>query len=311
MDNHAKTSVIIITHNRASHLQTCLWSLTVQTLPPSEVVVVDNASTDQTKEIALSFKKSLPLKYVLEKSPGIPFARNKGLKLAVGELILMLDDDCKAQNKWVENMVNYHKIYPKTWAIQGKSFSVPKARIYSILAEFNRFLSIRGHSRQKSFSIFKFLKDTKENFEINTCDTRNISFKTKFIKKHHLRFDENFYRGSDSDFGCQVTARGGQIMFVPKVLVYHWERAKLSHFLEQRWHIGRTAARLEKKWKLKNRNLNSAFLTKMEMLVKFALLKNVWWQLPFLVPLFLLDRLFHLNGWFYEKQIVASVQPKP
>lgn len=46
----------------------------------------------------------------------------------------MLDDDCEAEKDWVEGMVNAHIKYPKAWAIQGRTNSLPKERIYSVIS---------------------------------------------------------------------------------------------------------------------------------------------------------------------------------
>ena len=108
-----KISVIIVTRNREKMLEGCLDSLVKQTRMPDEVVVVDNASTDNTKKVIFSFKKRLPIRYVYEKQIGMPYARNKGIKVASGSLLLMLDDDCQANRFWVERITQAQKKYPR------------------------------------------------------------------------------------------------------------------------------------------------------------------------------------------------------
>jgi len=94
-------SVVIVTLNRAMMLEDSLISLTRQTRMPDEVVVVDNGSTDNTREIAENFKSRLNIKYVLEKRKGIPIARNTGVKNSTGEVIVFTDDDCMADKEWL------------------------------------------------------------------------------------------------------------------------------------------------------------------------------------------------------------------
>ena len=72
-------------------LKRCLLSIVNQTIIPDEVIVVDNASDENTKKIILSFKKELPSKYILEKKVGIPYARNIGIRESSGSIILMTD----------------------------------------------------------------------------------------------------------------------------------------------------------------------------------------------------------------------------
>ncbi len=94
-------SVIIATRNRAELLRNALSSLARQTRFPDEVVVVDNASTDATGEVALSFQGLLKLKLVREDRAGVPHARNAGLRTASGDVVAFIDDDCEAEPSWL------------------------------------------------------------------------------------------------------------------------------------------------------------------------------------------------------------------
>lgn len=303
-----KISVIIITRNREKMLEGCLESLVKQTRLPDEVVVVDNASEDKTKKIILSFKEKLPVRYFQEKKIGIPYARNRGIKEASGSLILMLDDDCKADKFWAERTQKAHQKYPNAWAIQGRTFSVPKTRLFCLIAEFKRFLSVRRYAKSKlplrKMGNF-FRKDFRDETEFLTCDTRNFSIKTSYFKKHKLSFDEDFYRGSDSDLGRQIMQKNGIIMFCPNIQAAHSERSSLKEFLTQRWHIGRTAARIANKWKTPNLTINAKFMLSPNIFLSFFLFCNVfsqWRKLPMLIALLFLDRLYYFNGWYYEIQ---------
>ncbi len=94
-------SVAIVTRNRAQLLGTALQSLVDQVRLPDQVVVVDNASGDDTPAVALSFAKRLNLILLREETVGIPQARNKALKHCTGDLVAFLDDDCKAEPHWL------------------------------------------------------------------------------------------------------------------------------------------------------------------------------------------------------------------
>ena len=104
MATNFMVSVVIATRNRAESLRDTLDSLTRQSRKPDEVVVVDNASSDHTKDIALKFVDSLNLKYVYEAKRGIPYARNAGIQNAGGDIIAFIDDDCIADENWLKNL---------------------------------------------------------------------------------------------------------------------------------------------------------------------------------------------------------------
>ncbi len=92
---NSKVSVIIPIHNSEKTIKQCLTSVLNQTYKNYETIVVDNNSTDNSKSIINSFQnKNKEIKYFFEKRIGRGFARNKGLKEAKGEIIIMTDSDC-------------------------------------------------------------------------------------------------------------------------------------------------------------------------------------------------------------------------
>lgn len=87
-------SVIIPTFNRASELYRCLSSLTQQTYNNFEVIVCDDGSEDNTKEVVFEFINELDIKYIKDDNFGGPARpRNRGIKLAKGLFISFLDSD--------------------------------------------------------------------------------------------------------------------------------------------------------------------------------------------------------------------------
>lgn len=96
-----RLSVVIVTFNRATMLEDTLLSVANQSRIPEEVIVVDNASSDNTKEIVSYFSNRLTIKYVFESKRGIPIARNTGIKNATGDVIVFIDDDCVADKEWL------------------------------------------------------------------------------------------------------------------------------------------------------------------------------------------------------------------
>ncbi|WP_232362462.1 glycosyltransferase family 2 protein [Desulfogranum mediterraneum] len=88
-------SVIVPTYNRAPLLRRALESILCQQLPPGEVIVVDDGSTDQTAELvaALARSSDIPLHYHHQENQGAAAARNTGIQASRFPLLCFLDSD--------------------------------------------------------------------------------------------------------------------------------------------------------------------------------------------------------------------------
>lgn len=109
-------SVIIPTYNRCEQLKITLTSLLEQYLNPSfvyEVLVIDNNSTDRTKETVENMMGSFEgrLHYFFERQQGKSFALNRGLNEACGEILAMTDDDCLIDKNWLLSIWTHFNNY--------------------------------------------------------------------------------------------------------------------------------------------------------------------------------------------------------
>ena len=100
-----KLSVIIPTRNRSSYLNGTLESICKQSLSQDEfeVIVIDNGSTDDTKEVTNSFTPRIKnLAYYYDDTPGLHVGRHRGLKLAKADILVYADDDIIAFTSWLQ-----------------------------------------------------------------------------------------------------------------------------------------------------------------------------------------------------------------
>ncbi|MBJ6751579.1 glycosyltransferase [Geomonas anaerohicana] len=100
-----KVSVVICTHNRAELLRDSIAAVCNQDFPRSEyeVLVVDNNSTDDTRQTTetLQATSPVPIRYIFEARQGLSFARNTGIRNAKGEIVAFVDDDIDAEQGWL------------------------------------------------------------------------------------------------------------------------------------------------------------------------------------------------------------------
>ncbi|GGM93762.1 glycosyl transferase [Thermus composti] len=95
-----RISVVIPAHNEEAYLPAALEAVFAQTLPPFEVIVVDNASTDRTREVAEAFG----VRVVYCGRKGVAHARQAGLLAARGEWVAMTDADSLPTPRWLEKL---------------------------------------------------------------------------------------------------------------------------------------------------------------------------------------------------------------
>lgn len=110
-------SVIICTHNRDNYLGAAIDSSIGQDFGDFEIVVVDNASSDRTREVVESRPR---VKYVYEPVTGLSVARNTGAKAASGEILAYLDDDAVATPQWLSILHAAYQNNPKLAIAGGK-----------------------------------------------------------------------------------------------------------------------------------------------------------------------------------------------
>ena len=101
-------SIILVTRNRAAHLKQTLEAISKLSVPPGfqvELVVVDNASTDETAQIVSSVEMgAITLTYLYEAKPGKLTACNSALAVAKGDILVWTDDDVVPPQDWIASL---------------------------------------------------------------------------------------------------------------------------------------------------------------------------------------------------------------
>ena len=118
MKNNIIISIIIPIYNGEAHIDRCLDSVMKQNFSkPWELIIVDDASTDNTKEIIKKYNISNLKLYSLSNNSGPSIARNLGISKALGEYIYMLD---------VDDLVSIKSFGNRPWVLVPiKSFGIP------------------------------------------------------------------------------------------------------------------------------------------------------------------------------------------
>jgi glycosyltransferase involved in cell wall biosynthesis len=123
-------SAIICTHNREEYLGSAIDSLLEQDFYSYEVIVVDNACDDRTREIVAERLSNPRLNYVYEPVLGLSVARNTGAKEALAPLLAYIDDDAVASPSWLKAIYTAFANNEKLVIAGGKvTLLLPNGRI--------------------------------------------------------------------------------------------------------------------------------------------------------------------------------------
>ncbi len=114
-------SILLCTFNRAAFLRETLAALGCLRCPRDctvEILIVDNNSTDATREVVLqaSAGARYPVKYLFERRQGKSFALNTGLAHATGDVLALTDDDVIPDEGWLERIIAAFRTYDVTFA---------------------------------------------------------------------------------------------------------------------------------------------------------------------------------------------------
>ena len=118
-------SVIICTYNRDKYLYDALQHVAANSFPTDEyeIILVDNNSTDRTKEECQRFESDFPyvkFRYFVETNQGLSHARNRGIRESEGDILVFLDDDSFVKPDYLHNLQRQLTEHPEASAFGGK-----------------------------------------------------------------------------------------------------------------------------------------------------------------------------------------------
>lgn len=116
-------SVVVSTYNRCMLLPAAIQSILDQDAKDLsyEIIIVDNNSTDNTKEIISRYSRDKSnLKYVLEPRQGVSYARNCGIAHSRAPIIAFFDDDVRVAKDWLTNIKRYFDAHPEVDCVGGR-----------------------------------------------------------------------------------------------------------------------------------------------------------------------------------------------
>lgn len=228
-------SILIPCRNEAGSLGRCLASVMAGDYPKDrmEVLVLDGASTDGTRDVIAQWARSHRQIRMLENpARSTPAALNRGIAAACGEVIARLDAHAALTPTYLSRAVEYLET---TGADQVGGVIVTRAQrdgpwAGAVIAALTHPFGVGG----SSFRIHR----PKPGDQPRWVDTVFCGCWRREVFERIGGFNPRLERGQDMEFNQRLRRAGGKILLAPKLVVVYYARAELRNFLKHNWTNG-------------------------------------------------------------------------
>jgi len=226
-------SIIIPLYNRPQEIDELLASLTHQTYTPFEVLVIEDGSTLDAREIVERYRDRLDVRYFVKANEGQGFARNFGFERAKGDYFVIFDSDCLIPPDYLSNVAAFLETtrlaaYGGPDAAHESFTPVQKAISYAMTSPFTTG-GIRGNKKHLgSFHPRSF----------NMGVSRVVWERVGGFKLTRL--------GEDIEYSIRIQRAGFRIGLIPEAVVYHKRRTDFWQFYKQLHFFGRARINIYK-----------------------------------------------------------------
>lgn len=235
-------SAVICTYNRSDLLGGAIESLCHQTLAVDqyEILVVDNASTDQTAALVKEYQTTFDqhcIRYIYESQPGLGRARNRALQEAQGVYIAYIDDDARAAPDWLERALHLLQGPEQPFCVGG------------VIRPF--YTSAKPEWFKDEYESFTWgLQPRRLNPGESFCGSNMTWVRQTLYEKGG--FDEQVGVRGEVLSGGEETAVFNRLwqgtdppalIYDPDLVVYHWappDKMQVKYVLRRAWAVGQS-----------------------------------------------------------------------
>lgn len=248
--NEPLISVIIPTYNCGRYIKRAVDSIMQQTFNNFEIIIVDDGSDDNTKEmLADSLVKNNKIKYIFQINQGHAIARNRGVKEARGEFIAFLDADDYWDPRKLEKQLEVFNKNPAIDLVHSNVYvfnegEENKPRLPGISIDYNKFTQDKLYKKLLFFqidvriqtimlrkSIFEKIGDFDENLTRLGCEDREFNLRVfKECKTYFINDYLAYYMlRKDSESKNTKKMRAGRVYLIEKSIKDHKNKNDLRN----------------------------------------------------------------------------------
>jgi len=235
-------SLIIVNWNGKPFLNECLSSLSHQTYSSYEIIVVDNGSTDGSIDFLSQNFPHVRLVQLTE-NHGFAGGNTKGLEVAQGEYIALLNNDTRVEEYWLENLIQPMLDDPTIGMCSSKLIVNATGNLESA----GDGLTTWGVGFKRGFEQNPALYTVQE--QVFGASAAACLYRRKMLEAIGFLDLDFFFNDEDTDFNFRAQLGGWKCIYAPNAIVYHRINATIGRMSEL--HVYYHARNLEFLW-LKN-----------------------------------------------------------
>lgn len=209
-------SVVIPNWNGARHLPPCLNALRAQTYPRVEVIVVDNASHDHSRELLAGEYPEVTL-IALPENRGFTGACNAGMEAAHGEYAALLNNDTEVDPGWVAAVVEAFDRHPDAGLVASKMLMFNERSRFHTTGDLYR---VDGRLFNRGVWEYDQGQYDREEYVFSACGGSS-AYRRKLLDEIGLLDDDFFFSCEDMDLAWRAQLAGYRCIYAPGAVVYH------------------------------------------------------------------------------------------
>jgi glycosyltransferase involved in cell wall biosynthesis len=231
-----RVTVVVPTYNRAQFIEETVKSILAQSLPPLEVIIVDDGSTDHTADVCARFHE--PVRYIRRQNEGAAAARNAGIRAATGDWIAFCDSDDLWKPRKLELQMAALAVTGAGWSFTAFGVIDPGGRpLHAQKSGFSQAFEVLAENRVPPTEHFAQWLDLKQIISAsetitiyhgdafgmlflgNVVLTSTSVFSRGVLDRAGL-FDQAFWRAEDTEFFHRISAHSDVAIVMESLVDY-------------------------------------------------------------------------------------------
>ncbi len=211
-----EVSIIIPNWNGAHHLPACLDSLRRQSVQPSEVIVVDNASTDGSLDLLAQAYPEVTV-LALSENRGFAGACNAGILASHGDIVALLNNDTEVDAGWAGAIVDAFARHPEAGLVASKMLLFDRRDTFHTAGDFYRVDGVPGNRGVWQTDAGQF---DREEAVFGACGG-SAAYRRSMLDQIGLLDEDYYFSCEDVDLAWRAQLAGWTCVYAPGAVVYH------------------------------------------------------------------------------------------